>query len=88
MGEYCNLISLFKVKKKFAQVVIAMGDHGYLELEGGQLMVEFIVKQCSLPPEQLVSSCQGQPLNEAVSHKPPDSDVKTLKINIISNGNF
>ncbi|XP_064639982.1 maestro heat-like repeat-containing protein family member 1 isoform X2 [Lineus longissimus] len=48
LGETNN-----KVKKKFAQVVIAMGDHGYLELEGGQLMVEFIVKQCSLPPEQL-----------------------------------
>jgi hypothetical protein len=47
------------VKKKFAQVVIAMGDHGYLELEGGQLMVEFIVKQCALSPESAVSS---QPL--------------------------
>ncbi|KAL5022847.1 hypothetical protein ScPMuIL_002002 [Solemya velum] len=37
-----------KVKKVFAQVVIAMAHHGYLELEGGQQMVEFIVRQCAL----------------------------------------
>ncbi|XP_071092263.1 maestro heat-like repeat-containing protein family member 1 [Haliotis cracherodii] len=40
-----------KVKKVFAQVVIAMAHHGYLELEGGQLMVEFIVRQCALPDD-------------------------------------
>ncbi|XP_060075327.1 maestro heat-like repeat-containing protein family member 1 isoform X2 [Ylistrum balloti] len=38
-----------KIKKIFAQVVIAMAHHNYLELEGGQQMMEFIVKQCSLP---------------------------------------
>lgn len=32
----------------FNQVVIAMASHGYLELEGGQLMVEFVMKQCAL----------------------------------------
>ncbi|CAL1544099.1 unnamed protein product [Lymnaea stagnalis] len=37
-----------KVKKMFAQVIIAMAHHGYLELEGGHHMVEFIVRQCSL----------------------------------------
>ncbi|XP_056020899.1 maestro heat-like repeat-containing protein family member 1 isoform X2 [Ostrea edulis] len=38
-----------KLKKIFAQVIIAMAHHGYLELEGGHQMIEFIVKQCSLP---------------------------------------
>ncbi len=28
-----------------------MASHGYLSLEGGQLMVEFIVRQCSLNPD-------------------------------------
>lgn len=32
----------------FNQVVIAMASHGYLGLEGGQLMVEFVVTQCAL----------------------------------------
>ncbi|XP_041376876.1 maestro heat-like repeat-containing protein family member 1 [Gigantopelta aegis] len=41
-----------KVKKMFAQLCIAMAHHGYLELEGGQLMVEFIVRQCTLPDDQ------------------------------------
>ncbi|CAG5120746.1 unnamed protein product, partial [Candidula unifasciata] len=37
-----------KVKKMFAQVIIAMAHHGYLMLEGGHHMVEFIVRQCAL----------------------------------------
>ena len=28
-----------------------MADHGYLELEGGQSMIEFIVRQCALPAD-------------------------------------
>lgn len=31
-----------------AQAVTAMAYHGYLELEGGQKLVEFIVRQCAL----------------------------------------
>ena len=44
-----------KVKKVFAQVVIAMGHHGYMELEGGSQMIEFVVSQCSLPDDPPVS---------------------------------
>ena len=32
-------------------MVIAMASHRYLELEGGQLMVEFVVRQCALDME-------------------------------------
>ena len=39
--------SLFQVKKALAQAIIAMAHHGYLELEGGQMMIEFIVMQCT-----------------------------------------
>lgn len=35
----------------FNQVVIAMASHSYLELEGGQMMVEFVVRQCGLDTE-------------------------------------
>ena len=44
-----------QVKKVFSQVVIAMAHHGYLDLEGGHLMVEFIVRQCALPDDPPVS---------------------------------
>ncbi|GFS16071.1 maestro heat-like repeat family member 1 [Elysia marginata] len=40
-----------KIKRMFAQVIIAMANHGYLELEGGHNMIEFIVRQCSLEDE-------------------------------------
>ena len=46
---YCCL--QIQVKKALAQLIIAMAHHGYLELEGGQLMIEFIVRQCSLLPD-------------------------------------
>ncbi|XP_051871929.1 maestro heat-like repeat-containing protein family member 1 isoform X2 [Pristis pectinata] len=38
-----------KVKRMLAQVISAMAHHEYLELEGGEAMVEFIVRQCALP---------------------------------------
>lgn len=50
------------MKKVFAQVVIAMAHHGYLELEGGQQMIEFIVRQCALkedPPVSIPLSVQN-----------------------------
>lgn len=47
---------VLQLKKIFAQVIIAMAHHGYLELEGGHQMIEFIVKQCSLPNDPPVSS--------------------------------
>ena len=43
----------------FAQVVIAMGHHGYMELEGGTQMIEFIVSQCSLLDDPPVSCCHS-----------------------------
>jgi hypothetical protein len=40
-----------RVKKNLIQIIIAMAYHGYLGLEGGHLMLEFILKQCSLPDD-------------------------------------
>uniref|UniRef100_A0A8C9TKP0 Maestro heat like repeat family member 1 n=1 Tax=Scleropages formosus TaxID=113540 RepID=A0A8C9TKP0_SCLFO len=37
-----------KVKKMVVQVISAMAHHGYLELEGGDLLVKFIVQHCAL----------------------------------------
>ncbi|XP_059158762.1 maestro heat-like repeat-containing protein family member 1 isoform X2 [Physella acuta] len=59
-----------KVKKVFAQVIIAMAHHGYLELEGGHHMVEFIVRQCSLDedPKGKRSPDPEYVSNEALRH--------------------
>ncbi|XP_028837282.1 maestro heat-like repeat-containing protein family member 1 isoform X2 [Denticeps clupeoides] len=38
-----------KVKKMLVQVISAMAHHGYLELEGGDQLVRFIVQHCALP---------------------------------------
>ena len=53
-----------KVKRMLTQTIMAMAHHGYLELEGGQHMVEFIVKQCSLPPEPPVSTEYGGEISQ------------------------
>jgi len=39
-----------------SQTIIAMAHHRYLEMEGGQLMIDFIVRQCALPSD--VVSCR------------------------------
>ncbi|XP_063055853.1 maestro heat-like repeat-containing protein family member 1 isoform X2 [Engraulis encrasicolus] len=38
-----------KVKRMVVQVISAMAHHGYLELDGGDLLVRFIVQHCALP---------------------------------------
>ncbi|KAM6318671.1 maestro heat-like repeat-containing protein family member 1 [Aegotheles albertisi] len=40
-----------KVKRAMVQVISAMAHHGYLEQPGGEAMVEFLVRQCALPPD-------------------------------------
>ncbi|KAB5586895.1 hypothetical protein PHYPO_G00006680 [Pangasianodon hypophthalmus] len=37
-----------KVKKRVVQVISAMAHHGYLELEGGDMLVRFIIQHCAL----------------------------------------
>ncbi|XP_044062559.1 maestro heat-like repeat-containing protein family member 1 isoform X1 [Siniperca chuatsi] len=44
MADHSN-----KVKKRVVQVISAMAHHGYLELDGGELLVRFIVQHCALP---------------------------------------
>ncbi|XP_026638342.1 maestro heat-like repeat-containing protein family member 1 isoform X3 [Microtus ochrogaster] len=41
-----------KVKRAVVQVISAMAHHGYLEQPGGEVMVDYIVQQCALPPEE------------------------------------
>jgi len=43
-----SLRLISQVRKVFVQTIIAMAHHGYLELEGGEMMIEFIVRQCTL----------------------------------------
>ncbi|XP_047135268.1 maestro heat-like repeat-containing protein family member 1 isoform X1 [Hydra vulgaris] len=43
-----------KVCKSFSQCIIAMAHHRYLLLEGGQSLVEFIIRMCSLKEEDKI----------------------------------
>ncbi|XP_043365795.1 maestro heat-like repeat-containing protein family member 1 isoform X5 [Dermochelys coriacea] len=40
-----------KVKRAVVQVISAMAHHGYLEQAGGEVMIEYIIHQCALPPD-------------------------------------
>uniref|UniRef100_A0A5F9DCL4 Maestro heat like repeat family member 1 n=1 Tax=Oryctolagus cuniculus TaxID=9986 RepID=A0A5F9DCL4_RABIT len=68
-----------KVKRAVVQVISAMAHHGYLEQPGGEAMIEYIVQQCALPPEQEVRGC---PLDPGSADAPADSvravSVRTL----------
>jgi hypothetical protein len=46
--NHVNFCNFKKVKKNLLQVIIAMAYHGYLNLEGGHSMIEFILKQSTL----------------------------------------
>ena len=62
----------------FNQVVIAMASHNYLELEGGQLMVEFVVRQCTLDTDdKTLAKLSGEDINPAMLR---DMSEKTLQL--------
>jgi len=42
-----------EVRKVLCQVIIAMASEQYLLLEGGQRMIEFIIKQCSISEKEI-----------------------------------
>lgn len=44
-----------QVRQVFGQVIITMAHHDYLGLEGGSSLVEFVVRQCSLNPDDKVT---------------------------------
>lgn len=49
----CNTEPSWTVKKELSQIIIAMASYGYLQLEGGESLVEFIIKNCSIPDEEI-----------------------------------
>uniref|UniRef100_A0A674NSG4 Maestro heat-like repeat family member 1 n=1 Tax=Takifugu rubripes TaxID=31033 RepID=A0A674NSG4_TAKRU len=61
MADHSN-----KVKKRVIQVISAMAHHGYLELEGGELLVRFIVQHCALPDTGQTPQDQEEVTNEAL----------------------
>ncbi|KAM8811767.1 maestro heat-like repeat-containing protein family member 1 [Eudromia elegans] len=40
-----------RVKRAVVQVISAMAPHGYLEQAGGEALLEYLVRQCALPPD-------------------------------------
>lgn len=66
------------MRKLFNQVVIAMASHRYLELEGGQLMVEFVVRQCAVDVEdKALAKLSGDDSNPVLLR---DMSDKTLQL--------
>uniref|UniRef100_A0A8B9L9G7 Maestro heat-like repeat family member 1 n=1 Tax=Astyanax mexicanus TaxID=7994 RepID=A0A8B9L9G7_ASTMX len=55
-----------KVKKRVVQVISAMAHHGYLELEGGDLLVRFIIQHCALPDTYYRPTDPEEVTNEAL----------------------
>ena len=67
-----------------AQTIIAMAHHGYLELEGGQEMISFIVRQCSLPHDPPVSNIEQ---HDTVQHNRPFIITAEMKLFLMLNTN-
>eukprot|EP01104_Vermistella_antarctica_P007673 TRINITY_DN1880_c0_g3_i1.p1 TRINITY_DN1880_c0_g3~~TRINITY_DN1880_c0_g3_i1.p1 ORF type:complete len:1673 (+),score=516.54 TRINITY_DN1880_c0_g3_i1:168-5186(+) len=45
--------SSVKVRKSIAQLMIAMASHEYLSLEGGDSLIEFVIRQCALSDAEI-----------------------------------
>eukprot|EP01119_Soliformovum_irregulare_P013154 TRINITY_DN3473_c0_g1_i1.p1 TRINITY_DN3473_c0_g1~~TRINITY_DN3473_c0_g1_i1.p1 ORF type:complete len:1648 (+),score=609.13 TRINITY_DN3473_c0_g1_i1:20-4963(+) len=67
------------IKYELCQIVIAMAHHGYLSLEGGETLVEFIVLNCSITDEQ-IAAWNAQKNKEGTS----PLELRTLSDNILN----
>ncbi|KAL7990216.1 hypothetical protein Chor_010570 [Crotalus horridus] len=74
-----------KVKRAMVQMVSAMAHHGYLEQPGGEALIEFLVRQCALPADQMSPHSPPQ-----VTPQPPqdpeevtDSQVQSISANTL-----
>lgn len=68
-----------RVKKELAQVIISMGSHDYLGLEGGESMIEFLVRLCAIKKWEAegLKNVDRRGLLECVcSYKNGDVDAK------------
>lgn len=69
----------------FNQVVIAMASHNYLELEGGQLMVEFVVRQCSMDTQdKALAKLAGEEVNPSLLREMSDKTLQLITTTIES----
>ena len=55
------------VKRAMMQLIVSMSNHGYLEMEGGQALVKFIINQCALPVEANAAGGGGGSDSKAAS---------------------
>ena len=55
------------VKRAMMQLIVSMSNHGYLEMEGGQALVKFIINQCALPVDANAAAAGGGGDGKAVS---------------------
>ncbi|XP_078055950.1 maestro heat-like repeat-containing protein family member 1 [Mustelus asterias] len=65
-----------RVKELLAQVIYTMASHGYLELERGVDVIEFIIEQCALPIEGKEKCVELGKRQEEFSFEVTDMDVK------------
>jgi hypothetical protein len=42
-----------KVRSTMAQLIMALASHDYLSLEGGSVLVQFLVDQCNISDEEV-----------------------------------
>lgn len=49
----CATETSYTVRKELAQIIIAMSSHGYLQTEGGESLIEFIIRNCSITDAEI-----------------------------------
>ncbi|GCB78680.1 hypothetical protein scyTo_0017770 [Scyliorhinus torazame] len=65
-----------RVKGKLGQIIYTAARHNYLHLEGGKEMVEFIIRQCSLPVVEDKEASEG--LHNVPTDVVTDRDLRRL----------
>ncbi|XP_015790104.1 maestro heat-like repeat-containing protein family member 1 [Tetranychus urticae] len=72
-----------RVRRAITQVIVTIAHHGYLDLEGGQALIKYIITQCALEEEseeELHSRRSSVFDSDAVTNK----DLRTMSDNVMN----
>ncbi|RWS09225.1 maestro heat-like repeat-containing protein family member 1 [Dinothrombium tinctorium] len=72
-----------RVRKAMIQVIVAIAHHGFLDMEGGHTLIQYIVRLCAIPISgELSSSSRRMSLTEG--DNVTNEDLKSMSENVMS----
>jgi len=74
------------VRKALAQLTVSMAGHGYLALEGGETMLQFIVRGCAITEAEIAAfkPAKSKSKSGAIEEEPSPAELRSVCDNVLN----